>query len=161
METLPGTHYTSPGMRLQGVTLEQFMLADNYFQRYAIKPEDEELLSVFIAALYHAPLEKEDVMAEKVEFCGRLDKTIRIAIFFNFILIRKWLSMAYPFLFPSEEESDEAEEGRRNPKPTDWLSIFDAFLGDDVAFIDRYKKMLALDAFRLMNRRIKNNKIKQ
>ena len=69
--------------------------------------------------------------------------------------------MAYPFLFPSEEESDEAEEGRRNPKPTDWLSIFDAFLGDDVAFIDRYKKMLALDAFRLMNRRIKNNKIKQ
>ena len=33
--------------------------------------------------------------------------------------------------------------------------------GDDVAFIDRYKKMLALDAFRLMNRRIKNSKIKQ
>lgn len=161
VETLPGSHYTSPGMRLQGVTLEQFMLADNYFQRYAIKPENEEHLSVFIAALYHAPMEEEDGMPEKVEFCGRLDKTIRIAIFFNFILVRKWLSLAYPFLFPSEEDSDETEERNRNPKPTDWLAVFDAFLGDDVAFIDRYKQMLALDAFRLMNRRIKNSKLKK
>ena len=161
VETLPGSHYTSPGMRLQGVTLEQFMLADNYFQRYAIKPENEEHLSVFIAALYHAPMEEEDGMPEKVEFCGRLDKTIRIAIFFNFILVRKWLSLAYPFLFPSEEDSDETEERNRNPKPTDWLSVFDAFLGDDVAFIDSYKQMLALDAFRLMNRRIKNSKLKK
>lgn len=161
VETLPGSRYESPGMRLQGVTLEQFMLADNYFQRYALKPDDEEQLSVFIAALYHAPLEEDDKMPEKVEFCNRLDKAIRMAIFFNFILIKKWLSLAYPFLFPSEEDSNEAEESRRNPKPTDWLAVFDAFLGDDVAFIDRYKQMLALDAFRLMNRRIKNSKIKK
>ena len=147
-------------MRLQDVTLEQFMLADNYFQRYAINPGNEELLSVFIAALYHAPKAEDDDMQKKVEFCNGMDKTVRIAVFFNFILIRKWLSMAYPFLFPTDEESDETENRKRNPRPTDWLAIFDAFLGDDVAFIERYKRMLALDAFRLMNRRIRNSRIK-
>lgn len=161
VEILPGSRYESPGIRLQGVTLEHFMLADNYFQRYAIKPENEEHLSVFIAALYHSQEKEDDDMQKKVELCSTLDKTIRMAIFFNFILLKKWLSLAYPFLFPSEEDSDEAEERNRNPKPTDWLSVFDAFLGDDVAFIDRYKQMLALDAFRLMNRRIKNSKLKK
>ena len=160
VETLPGSEYESPGMRLQDVTLEQFMLADNYFQRYAINPGNEELLSVFIAALYHAPEAEDDDMQKKVKFCNGMDKTVRIAVFFNFILVRKWLSLAYPFLFPTDEESDEAEIRQRNPRPTDWLAIFDAFLGDDVAFIERYKRMLALDAFRLMNRRIRNSRIK-
>lgn len=47
---------------------------------------------------------------------------------------------------------------RKKPTPTDWLAIFDAFMGDDVAFIERYKRMSALDAFRLMNRRIKQSR---
>ena len=40
--------------------------------------------------------------------------------------------------------------------PTDWLAIFDAFIGDDVADMRKYQIMLATDAFRIMERRIKN-----
>lgn len=159
IERLPGSQYEAPGKRLQGMTLEQFMLADNYFQRHAIEPENGELLSVFIAALYHAADEKEDGMERKVDFCSRLDEGVRQAVFMNFMLVKRWLSMAYPLLFPSADDEDGDGKRRAKPKPTDWLAVFDAFLGDDVVWIDRYKQMLALDAFRLMNRRIKNNKI--
>lgn len=160
IETLPNSVYKAPGWRLAGVTLERFMLADNYFQRYAISG-DEDFLSVFVAALYHAERTDRDDMQRKVEYCDTLERKTKIAVFLNFMLIRKWLSMAYPFLFPTADDDDATEEPKAKPKPTDWLAIFDAFLGDDVAFIERYKKMLALDAFRLMNRRIKNSKIKQ
>ena len=72
---------------------------------------------------------------------------------------------SYPYLFPpsdddEDEDDGEADKHKKQPKsrPTDWLAIFDAFMGDDVAFIERYKRMGALDAFRLMNRRIKQSR---
>ena len=87
---------------------------------------------------------------------------MRQAVFLNFILIRRWLSRSYPHLFPpaqaDDEEEEESDKQPKKPRPTDWLAIFDAFMGDDVAFIDRYKRLPALDAFRLMNRRIRQSK---
>ena len=165
IEVLPDTIYFAPGARLSGCTLEQFMIADTHFQRYAIS-QDADHLTLFIAALYHAKRQRDDDMAAKVKTVEGLDETVKQTVFLNFILVRRWLSRSYPFLFPPQQEADDDDgEKLRNkpkkwkkPRTTDWLSIFDAFMGDDVAFIERYKRMSALDAFRLMNRRIKQSR---
>lgn len=165
IELLPDTIYFAPGARLSGCTLEQFMVADTHFQRYAIS-QDADHLTLFIAALYHAKRQRDDDMDAKVKVVEGLDETVRQAVFLNFILVRRWLSRSYPYLFPPQPEADDDDgEEKRTKRPkrpkhqaTDWLAIFDAFMGDDVAFIERYKRMSALDAFRLMNRRIKQSR---
>lgn len=165
IELLPDTIYFAPGARLSGCTLEQFMVADTHFQRYAIS-QDADHLTLFIAALYHAKRQRDDDMDAKVKVVEGLDETVRQAVFLNFILVRRWLSRSYPYLFPPQQETDDDDgedkrtKRKKRPKPqaTDWLAIFDAFMGDDVAFIERYKRMSALDAFRLMNRRIKQSR---
>ncbi len=162
---LPGTAYFAPGPRLGGCTLEQFMVADTHFQRYAIT-SDADHLTAFIASLYHAQHRRDDDIDAKITAVEQLPDTVRQAIFLNFILIRRWLSRSYPYLFPPQaddgDDSDEQPNSKRKlnkkPRPTDWLAIFDAFMGDDVAFIERYKRMAAIDAFRLMNRRIKRSR---
>lgn len=161
IDTLPDTTYRSPGPRLDGCTLEQFMIADSNFQRYATSA-DPDRLTAFIAALYHAPRRTDDDLDQKTAAIEHLNEDVRQAVFLNFILIRRWLSRSYPYLFPpsTDNDDDDTPKGKKRKKPqtTDWLAIFDAFMGDDVAFIDRYKRMNALDAFRLMNRRIRNSR---
>lgn len=165
IEELPDTGYFAPAPRLGGCTLEQFMMADTHFQRYAIS-QDADHLTLFIAALYHAKRQRDDNMGAKVKVVEGLDETVRQAVFLNFILVRRWLSRSYPYLFPPQQEADDDDDEvkhtkrkkRSKPQATDWLAIFDAFMGDDVAFIERYKRMSALDAFRLMNRRIKQSR---
>lgn len=162
IDTLPGTIYRSPGPRLGGCTLEQFMIADSNFQRYAVD-QDPDRLTAFIAALYHAPRRADDDLDLKTSAIEQLGEDVRQAVFLNFILIRRWLSRSYPYLFPPSTDNaddDDTPKGKKRKKPqtTDWLAIFDAFMGDDVAFIERYKRMAALDAFRLMNRRIRQSR---
>ncbi len=159
---LPGTAYLAPGPRLGGCTLEQFMVADTHFQRYAIS-QDPDHLTLFIASLYHARHRRDDGIDAKISAVESQPEAVRQAVFLNFILIRRWLSRSYPYLFPPQTDGDEEDDepqGKRvkKPRPTDWLAIFDAFMGDDVAFIERYKRMAAIDAFRLMNRRIKQSR---
>lgn len=159
MDQLADTQLLLPPARLGACSLEQFMMADTHFQRFAIDASAVDSLDVFIAALCHSS-ETLD-MEQKVEIVSGLDPVLKTSVFINFIMIRKWLSRSYPFLFPppaEEEEEIKADAKKHKPRPTDWLAIFDAFMGDDVAFIDRYKQMAALDAFRLMNRRIKASK---
>ena len=159
---LPDSGYFAPGPRLSGCTLEQFMVADTHFQRYSITA-DPDHLTVFIASLYHARRRRDDDIDAKVSVVERLPDAVRQAVFLNFILIRRWLSRSYPYLFPppttdADDTDDEPKRKLKKPRPTDWLAIFDAFMGDDVAFIERYKRMAAIDAFRLMNRRIKRSR---
>lgn len=156
---LPNTGYFAPGAHLAGCTLEQFMMADTYFQRYAIK-QDAGYLTMFVASIYHARRKRDDDMDVKLKVVEQVDERVKQAVFLNYILIRRWLSRCYSYLFPSQadDDDDKPRKTKLKAQATDWLAIFDAFMGDDVAFIERYKRMSALDAFRLMNRRIKQSR---
>ena len=171
IEQLPGTDLHAPGERLKGCSLQQFMTADTYFQLFAIHPDGEEYLNQFVAALYlrhgeyfnpdecQVPSERKRAakvdMWRNISTVATVEKNYRMAVYLNFLLIHAWLSKAYPLLFPRSEE----QEGKwiSNVKPTDWLMVFDAFVGDNVAEMRQYQMMPATDAFRVMNRRIKNN----
>lgn len=79
----------------------------------------------------------------------------------NWVLVKEWLSSAYPALFPDNKTSTNSRGDKIRNKPVDWLALFDAFVGDNIADMDAYKDLPALDAFRIMNRRIADSKKRQ
>lgn len=150
--SLCGGRLSAPERRLNGVTLMQWMMADTYFGKYA-RHESDEMLDLFVAHLYTlrgVSFEKAvDVDAVRGESRG-----VKLAVAVNFGLVKNWLSKGFPFLFP---EGDGDGKGG-TVKGTQWLDVFDAFVGDDVAMIDRYERLPVLTAFRILNRRILESK---
>ena len=175
----------APHDALNGVTLQQFMTADTFFSDFAQTVSDKQpkgdvkRLARFVAALYmrkHESYFTEKAMNRRsfmdlpskdellVDIEGnaamlerKTDYTTMWAVYLNWVMIRNWLARAYPLLFPEGDGDDKPQRRVRNA----WLNIFDSFVGDDVAHLDNYRKMACTDAFRLMNRRIKeaiNNK---
>lgn len=150
--SLCGGRLSAPERRLNGVTLMQWMMVDTYFSKYA-RHESDEMLDLFVAHLYTVKgvsFEKAvDVDAVRCESRG-----VKLAVAVNFGLVKNWLSKGFPFLFP---EGDGDGKGG-TVKGTQWLDVFDAFVGDDVAMIDRYERLPVLTAFRILNRRILDSK---
>lgn len=178
IETLPGTPLESPGDRLKGCSLQQFMTADTFFSLYCVNQERDNL-HAFIASLYkrenevfsvEEPVEPQMqnskrlvVLDEHIEQVERLPEIMKQAVFLNFILIRSWLSRAFPLVFPEPEEEEPGirrNKRQRKPKPVDWVSIFDALVGDNLADMEKYKAIPATDAFRIMNRRIREARMR-
>ncbi len=176
IETLPGTKLAAPGDRLRGCSLQQFMTADTYFSLY-LSSKDISHLDMMIAALYKEELEVysteeqvEPAMRDKVKLLSldehlpvisQQPESVKTAIFLNFTLIKSWLAHAFPFVFPEAEEEEEDIKRKKRLKKSvtvDWLSVFDSFVGDDIAQMEKYKAMDATDAFRIMNRRIREAK---
>jgi hypothetical protein len=74
-------------------------------------------------------------------------------------MIQNWVARAFPLLFESSGEEENAKKNHTR-KLNVWLDAFDAFVGDDVAHMDNYRKMICTDAFRLMNKRIREYRLK-
>lgn len=160
----------APGNRLKGMSFEQFMLVDTYFNRF-VQTEKEDMLNMFIAHLYIRNNEyfvlpadlKNGLFSRKrkldldsrIKQIEKMDYDTKYAVFLNFVLIKRWLSKSFPFLFP---ESDEPADKHKKVKvqTVKWLDIFDSFVGDDIPAMDKYQTMPVTTAFRLMNRRIKD-----
>lgn len=100
------------------------------------------------------------MMNEHLKDVAPLPQAVKEAVSVNYVLIRSWLSKAYPHLFP-EGEDEDVSNTPKSPKPVDWLKVFDAFIGDNIADIEKYKAMQATDAFRIMNRRIREAKLRK
>ncbi|KAA6324913.1 hypothetical protein EZS27_025814 [termite gut metagenome] len=104
-------------------------------------------------------------MEKRLFLIRTLDKEIKFALFLNFILIKRWLGTAYPHLFPQAEEEKESgikknKKGKQEKplKATDWLEIFDPFVGDNIPQMEKYQVMPVMDAFRILNRKIRDAK---
>lgn len=151
--------YVAPASMLSGMSLQQFMSVDNFFNFYT-STQKEEFLHQFLACLYLRPRRAffgknlVDIEGEAA-FLSRLDPVTSIAIYVNWILIKNWLSRTFRHLFASG--SDIAIAGKN--KGTDWLEVFDSFVGDHVADMESYQRMECMDAFRIMNNKIKDSKI--
>ena len=172
LEKLPKTDFYAPASRLKGMSLQQFMTADTYFSRYAMT-ENERYLNLFIASLYLPKgtvfIRQADMrvpsLFKKMPVLLNMDKSMpvvkklpedtKFAIFMNFILIKSWLGRMFPYLFPSSGSSNDNIRGKA--KAVDWLEIFDGFVGDHVADMATYQRMEVMDAFRVMNKRIKDS----
>lgn len=162
LSSLPGTELLAPGPRLEGMCLQQFMMVDTFFSKY-IETEKISFLDTMISYLYMTKEERfilhdkeNDAILIDVDrhqsIVRALDFNVKYAVFLNFILIKKWLSRAYIHLFPeSEGESTKIQSVK-------WLDVFDSFVGDNIPYMDKYQAMSCTDAFRIMNRKIKEAK---
>lgn len=176
LDRLPDTSFYSPGIRLKGMTFEQFMHIDTMFNKYVRNSSDENL-NMFVAHVYirhneYFVLPEDDrkhlfsihkkkllkPVDNAVVISKRVDRHIKYAVFLNYILIKHWLSKSFPFLFPEDNtRSSENRTGRIRIPSVKWLDIFDSFVGDDIAQMDKYRAMPATTAFRIMNRRIRES----
>lgn len=166
LPAIPDTDLLAPGARLSGMCFQQFMTVDTFFSKY-VATEKEVYLDQMVSALYIRANERyviqdKDSDVVLLDFAGRLpeiqqvDNAVKIAIFLNFILIKKWLGGAYVHLFPETESMGVTS--RKGSSSVNWLEIFDSFVGDNIPDMDKYQAMPALDAFRIMNRKIREAK---
>lgn len=160
-QELPGS-LLSPNEKLSGMSFQQFMTVDTFFSWYLIT-DKEQYLDSFIAALYlkqnesyfsDSGLTVLDISSRVAEV-HHIPMDLKYAILVNWVLIKSWLSSAYPFLFPDKEPEANAKGDKIKAKPADWLALFDSWVGDNVASIEAYRKLSCMDAIRLLNRKIK------
>lgn len=166
MAEIPGTGLISPRRMLENITLEHFALTDTYFFKYANEPTPERL-AAFVASLY---LKKKEVLTaidftKRVEYVqNKVDKCTLYAIFLNYLFIRKWLSKSFPYLFESDDDTEETPQSRRRfkvpVKPLKktlppWIEIIEGFVGEDILHYDDYIQMPCVRAFKTINKRIK------
>lgn len=135
----------------------------------------ENFLDLFIAALYKRKDETYSieefrisigegeprlvVLEDHLREVNKMASEMKQAVLMNYVLIRSWLCKSYPHLFPEpEDDDDRPSNSPRQPKPVNWLTVFDSFVGDNIAMMEHYKAMAATDAFRVMNRRIRDSK---
>lgn len=163
LSELPGS-LMAPQPKLRGMTLQQFMTVDTFASWY-MAFEKEDYLNSCIATLYlkrdesfskngGKPLDIE----QRIPTIKRLPFDLKYSILMNWMLLKEWLSSAYPSLFPEGKPSTNSRGDKIKNKPIDWLAVFDVFVGDNIANMDAYKELPALDAFRIMNRRIADAK---
>ncbi|ADV44380.1 hypothetical protein [Bacteroides helcogenes] len=163
----------APGERLKGMCLEHFMHVDTAFNRYASNGRDVSL-DTFVSMLYMKNNEyivlpsngknslfskwRPLILQKRVQEVAKIDKHVKYAIFLNYVFVKRWLSKAFPFLFPlnGEAESPKGKKNKTVSSSVNWLEIFDAFVGDDVAVMEKYQAMPVTTAFRLLNKRIRD-----
>lgn len=151
---LPGTPFRCDCRRFKGISLMRFMFADTMYARY-LRERDSRSLHAFIAAFFLK--EGEDFQELDVEKRGDeiaragIDETIMEAVLLNYMLLKKWLSIAYPYMFASDGDRGDTPRSARQG----WIDIFDAFVGERIPDTNYYKDMPCMDAFRIINRRMK------
>lgn len=186
IDRLPGTELYAPGTKLKGCTLQQFMTFDSFYSLYlahsaqakeTVSEAATDALNSFIATLYRRNDEFFSIREAQIAIgntdgvklvelethlllVSKLPQAVKEAVSVNYVLIRSWLSKAYPHLFP-EGEDEEPTNAPKAVKPVDWLKVFDAFIGDHIGDIEKFKAMQATDAFRIMNRRIREAKMRK
>lgn len=152
----------APDAQLKGMTFQQFMTVDQFYQWYVYTGKVQYVLSM-VAALY---LEKDKPFAELdiQRVTARLedypDRWVLEGIAFNWGMIRTWLSGAYPHLFPAAEpqENNGTQPRPIKQRPGSWLNIFDTLVGDDLTRIETYKELPCMDVIRILDKRIKQQK---
>ncbi len=162
----------APGERLKGMCFEHFMHVDTAFNRYARDGKDASL-DVFVSMLYLKDNEyivlpaggknglfsrqKPLMLQKRIVKVAKIDRYVKYAIFLNYVFVKRWLSKAFPFLFPLNEDPEPEKNDKKPAAPSvNWLDIFDAFVGDDVAVMEKYQAMPVATAFRILNKRIRD-----
>lgn len=154
---LRSSKFMAPEPMLANMSLQQFMSADNFFSYYTVT-QRETFIDRMIASLYLKPhetfvLEERGDRLVPIEerekyIHNHVSVEVRFGVFVNWIFIKNWLSHAFPHLF---------QRGKSKGKPTasDWLPLFDSFVGDNIPFIKDYQRMPCMDAFRIIDGKIK------
>lgn len=150
----------APDAKLNGMTFQQFMMADTFYTWYMQTKRRDYLVSM-CCCLYLAEGEdffKVDMDKRKLFWNDCSDETLN-AVVVQWSLIKAWLSKAYTHLFPSGGEVTEMKGKNGKVKVTNtWLEIFDTLVADDLSRIESYKRLECMDVLRIVNFKIQERK---
>lgn len=133
----------------------QFMFADTMYSLY-LKTQNKLHLYSFVAAFFLKTDEQFSTLdiEKRIEYltAQRVDTIVFEAVLLNYMMMKKWLTEVYPFMFSSVEKNGVSSHSHQQ----NWLDIFDAFVAEQIPDTEYYKKMPCMDAFRIINRRMKD-----
>lgn len=157
-----GIRLIAPAAQLKGMTFQQFMTVDQFYQWYVYTGKAQYVLSM-VAALYleeGKSFAELDIQRITARLEGYPDRWLLEGLAFNWGMIRTWLSGAYPHLFPaaSADTSGGTGAAEKKQRPGSWLNIFDTLVGDDLTRIESYKALPCMDVIRILDKRIKQQK---
>lgn len=156
-----GITLLSPRESLRGVTFGRFVFADTAFIQYRQDGEESDL-DRFIASLYipsgvvftdELPLENEPTVRE-------IPRKVKLAIAFNYTLVRQWLAGRYPLLFslpPDRNDQGAAASPDKKSDPRVWIRVYESIVGDDIVNHDRYGDIPLHNVLRYLTARTKEN----
>jgi hypothetical protein len=160
---ISGGNLVSPKPRLHGMTFAQFIFVESYFENYQADKKPLDLYK-FVASLYFTEFctFNEDEIRHGDLFSAKVKPEILEAIVINYILVKEWLSLAYPMVFEStrEDENNEPSTNKiaNNPnRNSGWLKVFENIVGDDLVNHDRYSMLPLHNVLRWMTNKIKEN----
>jgi len=106
--SVPG--YDSPNFMLYSTTLNQYLMADNYYRQF-VEKVDFIALARMVVVLYCKDPEAIDVEKAGKELL-KLEKSILYAVFIWFSGAKNWLREKYPFVFnvQGNEGNEYADE---------------------------------------------------
>ncbi|MBQ9363978.1 MAG: hypothetical protein IJT97_11285 [Bacteroidaceae bacterium] len=155
-----GVVVVSPSECLSGMSFQQFMTVDTFYTWY-VQTEERRFLVSMCCCLYLK--EDEDFFslnpAARQQLWEAADVAVLRSVLVQWSFIKRWLSGSYPFLFPAGERQDTKRGGKKVVSNA-WLEIFDVLVQDDLTRIDSYKHLDCMDVVRILNRRLKNERMK-
>lgn len=137
------------------------MTVDTFYSWYLYSSKSPYLYN-FVTTLFTDP-EKEFAEVETEKYKAGIlsmednSRDMMEAAVVNWMLIKQWLSNAYPYLFPTPP-SDGKEQPKKKQRPGSWLDIFDSLVDDDLTRVETYQALPAMDVIRVLNGKIKNSK---
>jgi len=150
----------SPHAKLKGMIFLQFIFADSFFSDYA-QAESEADLNRLVACLYlPAGVSFSEEQIDKTASQLHLsDLCVRRAVFYNYLMIRNWLSDVYPLVFshPANDAKLQGKSSLRSSHSNSWIKIFEQVVGDDIANSDKYANLPVHNVLRFISNRIKQN----
>ncbi|MBQ9641522.1 MAG: hypothetical protein IJV06_08170 [Bacteroidaceae bacterium] len=151
----------SPAECLAGMSFQQLMTVDTFFTWY-VQTDERRFLLQMCSCLYLK--EDEDFFGLNLDERQRVweaaDGGVLRSVLLQWSFIKRWLSGAYPFLFPGGESQGTVRGGRKVVSNA-WLEIFDVLVQDDLTRIDSYRHLACMDVLRILNRRLKNERMKK
>lgn len=158
IEKIPGTKFENKMPLLKGMSFLRFMYIDTQYTRY-IQTRDSIDLNRFLAALYINPKKsfaKIDIVSQASIIQKKINSICSEAILLNYIMLKKWLSEIYPYMFSIPDGLPQGTSSKKQQQ--NWVEIFDALVGEDIPETAFYQNMPCMDAFRVINNRIKTYK---
>ncbi len=153
---LHGQRLIAPAKQLKGMSFQQFMTIDQFFQWY-LYTERASYEAAMVAAAY-IPEGKDffhyDHAALTEDLLTNGNPCIIKGVLMNWSMIRGWLSSAYPKLFPEAMSGTDDSVPHKKQRPGSWLDIFDKLVGDDLTRIELYPKIPCMDVIRILNKRL-------
>lgn len=153
------TVYKSPMPKLAGMTLMQFMTVDTFHSWYEYTKKDGFLYKFVASLMLETGMEfgqlDVDEFFQTFEMASRDNDKLYLDLVVNWSLIKSWLCKVYPHLFPTAVDDGKKKKKER---PSSWVEIYDALVGDNLMNLEAYKTLPAMDVLRVMNTRIRDGK---